>query len=143
MAASPIAVIRTLQADYGLGEDTILAVMADYVAARCDPEDFENYMLDRAVPDDDDDDPEGFDDEEAPDEEAPDEDDAAVEFADVPDAFDDIPEDVDGGSRPWSCVVCGKTGGLSLFAVNDRVDLADLRCPSCRSEQVSPAGGND
>ena len=47
---SAMEIIRTLQFAHGLGEDTILRLMADYVESRCNLEDFEDYMLDRAEP---------------------------------------------------------------------------------------------
>jgi len=48
MATSAIQIIRSLQVDYGLGDDTILVCFADFVDKWCDMETFENFMLDRA-----------------------------------------------------------------------------------------------
>ena len=53
MKPSAIRVVRSLQCDYGIGDDTIIAIMVDYIDHRCDMEDFENYMLDRADPEED------------------------------------------------------------------------------------------
>ncbi len=53
---SAIDVIRTLQEDYAQSADTILAVMIDYIDARCHVEDFSEFMLNNLVPEDDEDD---------------------------------------------------------------------------------------
>ncbi len=45
-----IEIIRTLQADYGLGDDTVLALLAQYIDAHCDPESVFEFLLDRADP---------------------------------------------------------------------------------------------